>query len=119
MYSLGSRDKNKEFVVSRDNKDIRDLISIFGKHRKEWFVDEFPDEYEEEFDTEYNLKYMSGTISDFMVHSDSLANASHYDCNDKSITICTWVENFIGNTDNWYFLLPNLVLTTTDKKRTR
>ena len=40
-----------------------------------------------------SLPYMKGTLSDFMVHSIGLANSSHYDVFDDTITITTWVKD--------------------------
>ena len=37
-----------------------------------------------------------------------MANASHYDNKDGSLTISTCVEDTLGNTQNWYLLFPNL-----------
>ena len=45
-----------------------------------------------------------------MVQSTSLCNSSHYDVNDDTITITTWVEETIGNTTNWYLVFPNISL---------
>ena len=51
---------------------------------------------------------MKDTLSDFMVQSISLTISSHYDINDDSISISTWVESHIGLTKNWYFVFPNI-----------
>ena len=54
---------------------------------------------------------MSDSLSELMVHSISLGNSSHYDVNDESITVTTWVEEKENNTENWYLVFPNV---TTD-----
>ena len=108
MYSLGKRNSKKEFVISKRNKDIRKLMSKIGNIRKEWVKKELPNEYHVLNDSSRKLDYMSDSLSDFMVHSVALANASHYDVSDISTTICTWVEEDIGNTMNWFLVFPNV-----------
>ena len=89
-------------------KDIREMMTDIGSIRKRWFKDVMPSEFEEYFKTENKLEYMRDSLSDFMVHSFELGNSSHYDVDDRSLTVSTWVEDVIGNTDNWYFVLPNI-----------
>ena len=57
-----------------------------------------------------DIDYMKDNLTDFMVHSIALCNSSHYDVNDSTITITTWVEDIVGNTDNWYLVFPNVAL---------
>ena len=108
MYSMGKRSETQEYVVSEKDSNIRSLMTSIGIERRSWFQNEFPKEFEEHFSTENNLDYMKPCLSDFMVHSINLRNASHYDVSDVTITTTTWVEDQIGNTDNWYFLFPNV-----------
>lgn len=49
-----------------------------------------------------------------MAHSINLCNSSHYDSSDDSLSVCTWVEDEEGSTDNWYLVFPNV---TQDYKR--
>ena len=108
MYSLGRKSNGEEFVISKNNQDIQKMIFKIGKMRKKWVQKELPNEYENHFKDNIDLSYMSESISDFMVHSEALANASHYDINDSAITISTWIEESIGNTKNWFLVFPNL-----------
>ena len=110
MFGLGMKNANKEYVLNRDNKDVRVMIKNIGKQRKKWLTDIFDSTYLSEFNEEHELEYMSDGLSDFMVHSISLANSSHYDVNDQSLTTATWVEESEGNTNNWYLLFPNVTI---------
>ena len=116
MYSLGRRGKNKEFVTSSRNPDIQHMMSKISYLRKSWVKVHLPHEFKLLNSSKRKLKYMSDSLSDFMVHSVALANSSHYDVSDTSITICTWVEEEVGNTMNWFLVFPNV--TFDDKKGT-
>ena len=87
-----------------------------GVLRKPWFKTQFPLDFESNFGTPNETEYFNDSLSDFMVHSVALCNSSHYDVNDKSITVSTWVEETLGNTDNWYLIFPNV--TFDNKKAT-
>ena len=39
--------------------------------------------------------------------SMNLANAEHFDCNDRTPGISLWTETKWGQAKNWYFLLPS------------
>ena len=108
MFSMGKRSESKEYVISKHNQDVRKLMTEIGNERKLWFMKEFPEEYKEQFSTENNLEYMKSCLSDFMVHSVNLRNASHNDINDATLTSTTWIEDTVGDTENWYFVFPNL-----------
>ena len=110
MHAMGRCDYGDEYSISSNNIDIQKMISNIGKERKHWFMSTFPDIYQCQFDKDIDVPYMSDSLSDMMVHSISLANASHYDCNDISITISTWVEETINNTENWYLVFPNVTI---------
>ena len=51
---------------------------------EKWIKSVLLDEYNTYFNTEIGLEYMSDSFSDCMVHSEALANASHYDIGDGS-----------------------------------
>ena len=114
MYSLGNKGSNKEFIISKNNIDIQKLIYSIGSRRKLWFKNMFPIDYDNYFSKHINLSYMKSGLSNFMVHSIELANSSHYDVNDQTITVTTWVEESLNNTDNWYLIFPNV---SCDNKR--
>ena len=42
------------------------------------------------------------------MQSQTLVNATHYDVDDKTISIATWTELDIGKATKWYFILPNV-----------
>ena len=113
MVTLGLKNKKDEYVLSKRNTNIQELMSNIGKERQQWFKSKFEEEFKSQFSTECSLPYMNDALSDFMVHSIALVNSSHYDYNDETITITTWIEETIGNTDNWYLVFPNI---TTDYK---
>ena len=114
MIALGRRNKKEEYVLSKNNHEIRNLMSVVGKEREQWFKSKFETEYEEQFSIKENvLPYMSESLTDFMVHSIALVNSSHYDYSDETHTITTWIEEVEGITDNWYLVFPNV---TTDYK---
>ena len=46
--------------------------------------------------------------------SKDLINACHYDTFDKSMSIALWVEEIIGDSKGWKFIMPNV---TTDGER--
>ena len=114
MIALGRRNKMEEYVLSKNNHEIQNLMSDVGMEREEWFKSEFETEYQEQFTKKENiLPYMSESLTDFMVHSIALVNSSHYDYSDETHTITTWIEEVKGITDNWYLVFPNV---TTDCK---
>ena len=108
MYALGCKGFEKEYVLSKNNKDIQQLIYSIGSRRRLWFKNNFPIEFNDNFKSDINVTYMKNGLSNFMVHSIGLANSSHYDINDKSVTVTTWVEETINNTVNWYLVFPNV-----------
>ena len=70
----------------------------------------FPELYNEKFNGPTTLPYTKDSLSDTMVHSISLTNASHYDFDDISHTCATWIEEFEGITNNWYLVFPNVCI---------
>ena len=111
MFALGYNPvakHNDEYIPSLQNQNVSLQMAEIGKKRKEWYIKNFKNDYDVHFDFTKKLTKYEECLSDFMVHSVSLGNASHYDVNDESITVCTWVEEQIGNTQNWYFVLPNV-----------
>ena len=108
MFSLGIFKNETEFKITEKNEDVQQMVSNIAKKRKEWVQLEFKNEFEIDYDGKIDLPYLNESISDFMVHSISLANSSHYDINDGSITTSTWIEESAGNTTNWFLLFPNV-----------
>ena len=108
MFSLGIFKNETEFKITERNEDVQQMVSNIAKKRKEWVQLEFKNEFEIDYDGKIDLPYLNESISDFMVHSISLANSSHYDINDGSITTSTWIEESAGNTTNWFLLFPNV-----------
>ena len=109
MIALGYRsEKEGEYKPSEKNEDIKNTMKIIGSSRNEWFQTNHKEDYDNNFNKDIKLEYMKESLSDFMVHSTSLCNSSHYDCNDASITVATWVEETLGNTENWYLVFPNV-----------
>ena len=43
-----------------------------------------------------------------MIVSVNLANAQHYDVGDTAESFAIWVEEKPGQSENWYFILPNV-----------
>jgi hypothetical protein len=43
-----------------------------------------------------------------MMVSVNLANSPHYDNGDTSESVALWVEDKPGQSNNWYFVLPNM-----------
>ena len=105
---MGKRTESLEYAISEKNKELRDMMQSIGIERRKWFEKNFPDDFEKHFNTDNKLQYMKSCLSDFMVHSVNLRNASHFDVNDASITTTTWIEEEIGSTENWFFLFPNV-----------
>ena len=108
MFALGKKSQHTEYAICTQNADVRQLVADVGRCRKQWFKKKFPEEFEFMFDDAPNLSYCRDSLSDFMVHSIGLGNASHYDTNDVSITTSTWVEETEHNTQNWYLVFPNV-----------
>lgn len=44
--------------------------------------------------------------------SNGLRNASHYDINDGSVGCSVWTELISGDSSNWYFVVPNVLIGT-------
>ena len=108
MHSLGKKNQHEEYVTSKNNIEIQMLMLNIGTLRKKWFRNEFPIDYENFFSTCNKIEYMKDSLSDFMVHSVALSNSSHYDINDATITVSTWVEETLENTENWFLIFPNV-----------
>jgi hypothetical protein len=43
-----------------------------------------------------------------MVTSVNLGNSPHYDSGDTSVSVTVWVEEKPGQSENWFFVLPNV-----------
>ena len=114
MYSLGRRGKCDEYASSKKNMDVQKQMSVIGQMRKQWYNSVFPKSDSHFITKNKSLPYMTNTLSDFMVHSVALVNSSHYDVNDDTITITTWVEDTDGNTNNWYLVFPSLSIDESD-----
>ena len=113
MHALGYYGKAKEgleYVSSKQHDDLSKLIIDVGRKRKFWYKDVCQHDFVTNFKEPMKLDKYDQSLSDFMVHTDSLCNLSHYDVNDTSLSVCTWVEEVIGNTDNWYLVFPNVTM---------
>ena len=108
MFALGLKNDQEEFKICDNNPVLTNQIEVVGSERKVWFKSIFNKDYEDHFSFENKLPYTQNSLSDMMVHSIALCNASHYDVDDVSITTSTWVEEVIGNTKNWYLVFPNV-----------
>ena len=92
MHTLGYNPLSKhdcEYVNTYRNEDITEYVKDIGSKRRKWFEENFKEDFEENFMAENNLSKFSDSLSDFMVYSKSLCNASHYDIDDESISVCT------------------------------
>ena len=117
MYALGYNRRAKdgdEYISTQNSEEITNLMIDISKKRKHWLKKEMLEEYTNNFSSPVGLKKFEYCLSDFMVHSVNLCNPSHYDVNDDSISVCTWIEDNPGTTDNWYLVFPN---TTLDYKK--
>jgi hypothetical protein len=54
-------------------------------------------------------------ISASMDISIDLGNSTHYDVNDSSPGFSIWTETNRGEADNWFFVLPNILIRHNDK----
>ena len=118
MFGFGIYKDDTEFKISERNEDIQEMVFNIAKERKEWMELEFKEDFKSLLNDKIDLSYLNDSISDFMIHSVSLANSSHYDINDGSITTSTWVEETVGNTKNWFLLFPNVVSHVTGVRDT-
>ena len=108
MFALGKKDITNEYAICNNNPDICMLIEKISTIRKRWYIESFPEDYKSNFNIPIDINYMKFGLSDLMVHSMGLCNASHYDVFDDSITVSTWIEEEINVTDNWYLVFPNV-----------
>ena len=51
-----------------------------------------------------------GGITSAMTLSLNLMNATHYDVNDGSVGFSIWTESIPGESRNWFFVLPNILV---------
>ena len=105
-----SAKEGNEYTSSFRNGDITNLIIDISMKRKRWFKLNHLEEYTTNFSTNVYLPKYEYCLSDFMAHSVDLCNSSHYDVGDDSMSTCTWIEEDIGKTDNWYFVFPNVTM---------
>ena len=54
-------------------------------------------------------------VSSSIILSCDLMNASHYDIHDASVSFTIWTETNPGSTNDWYFVLPNVLIKHKDK----
>ncbi len=57
----------------------------------------------------------SAGITSSMAISKNLGNATHMDVNDASVGFSIWHETHPGSAENWFFILPNVVVSHEDK----
>ena len=113
MYALGYNRRAKEgdeYISTQKSEEITNLMREISIKRKLWLQKELLEDYSNNFSTPVGLKKFEFCLSDFMIHSMNLCNPSHYDVNDDSISVCTWIEDEPGTTDNWYLVFPNTTL---------
>ena len=55
-----------------------------------------------------NHEFMENCFVNSIVSSCNLINSAHLDVNDATDSIVTWTDDNIVDTENWYFLLPNV-----------
>lgn len=128
MWAMGVKNRGKmtmntklykgtDHVLLRDKK-IEEVFSPFlpfmNYYMSEFFGNAFPREFEQVSTGNNDMKVDEhtggdGSLHTFMISRD-LGNASHVDRNDKSISICTWVEERPGRAENWFLVFQNTSL---------
>ena len=86
-----------EYANTHNNKDISNCVIDIGKKRRTWFQQHLKEDYNNNFIAQNNLWKYRNSLSDFMVHSVALCNASHYDVEDDYITVSSISPSHIPN----------------------
>mmetsp|Transcript_17622 Transcript_17622/g.24509 ORF Transcript_17622/g.24509 Transcript_17622/m.24509 type:complete len:159 (-) Transcript_17622:72-548(-) len=54
------------------------------------------------------IKGMEDCMVSEIVSAKNQVNAAHIDCQDRSVSLSTWVEDHPGTAKGWAFILPNV-----------
>lgn len=112
MHAIGLKSASSKELYKTNEHTINKAASASTVMR-EWLEDNLRDDLREVIrnDSEMKVNYPSsmprGPGSRMMV-SVNLANSPHYDKGDTSRSIGIWVEEKPGQSENWYFVLPNV-----------
>ena len=112
MHAVGVKSvSSKEVYKTEENTAAK--AEIASKVMREWLEDNMRSELGTIIckDVELNVEPPPSTAAgpgSRMMISVNLANSPHYDTGDSSISIGIWVEDKPGQSENWYFVLPNV-----------
>ena len=112
MHAIGLKSAtSKAFYVTHEKTSAK--VEVASILMKEWMQDNMRDVLslikgaDAEMNVEASPSLVNGPGSRMMV-SVNLANAPHYDNGDTSHSVAIWVEEKPGQSENWYFVLPNM-----------
>ena len=110
MHAIGLKSQKELYKTSENTtKKVMTASTVM----REWLEDNMREVLREVVQTDTNLKINyppsmpRGPGSRLMV-SVNLGNSPHYDSGDTSKSIAIWVEEKPGQSENWYFVLPNV-----------
>ena len=110
MYVYGMRTTDTSSEPYKLNKHIKGLCEtalIMSDFYKRNFS-RTSDEIKESNKHKKRLNGMEDCIVSEIISAKNQINAAHVDCNDKSMSLSTWVEEKPGTATGWAFILPNV-----------
>ncbi len=134
MWPLGVKNRGKmtmkrklykatEYILYTDRKSDKihsPFLPVLNHYMTEFFRRLFPKELEEVRSGNKDIAVDEHTRGDGSLHtfmiSRDLANSSHVDSGDQSISICTWTESKPGTAKNWFLVFQNTSLRNDPSK---
>ncbi len=112
MHAIGLRSASSKICyVTKDNTVAK--VELVSSMMTEWMQDNLRDvlslirlaDAKMHVEPSPSMKNAPGSR---MMVSVNLANSPHYDDGDTSQSVAVWVEEKPGQSQNWYFVLPNM-----------
>ena len=112
MHAIGLKSaSSKSYYVTKETTATK--VEVASAAMTEWMQDNLRDvlakirgkDREMQVECSPSLKDAPGSR---MMISVNLANAPHYDNGDSSESVAIWVEEKPGQSENWFFVLPNV-----------
>jgi hypothetical protein len=112
MHAIGVKSVSSNEVYKIDEKSIP-KVTTASIVMREWLEDNMRDVLHEivQTDKEATAKYpmfMPRGPGTRLIVSVNLGNSPHYDSGDAATSVAIWVEDKPGQSENWYFILPNV-----------
>ena len=112
MHAIGLKSSSSTEVFKID-EDRSKKVSTASVVMRDWLEDNLQKELRAVVDTDEQLKvkyptFMSRGPGSRLIISKNLGNSPHFDNGDTAISIGIWAEDKPGQSENWFFVLPNV-----------